>query len=234
MVGPKELEQMGSATAVVMAASPRLSLLDAEQAGQKERSSSLTVSPSGMFSGSMSGPAVHTDKLFSGSTKSGGAPSQLVAAFLADYIKTGTLQSHITKTLQPAYARRYRLMMDAIQEILVPLGVKLPQPDRSIIGGYFLWMELPAPLLASEVAARAKETQNLIIGPGPIFAVHGNERKEELARAVRLSFSWESEDVLQTGIGRLGAVVKEMLGEVLDGQGSDEKQSGLVDDSGNG
>ena len=130
---------------------------------------------------------------------------------LAGFVKGGELDRHIHKTLRPSYAKRYRLAMDAIEKALVPLGVELPQPDRSVIGGYFIWIQLPKPLLASEFAARAKEKQNVIVSPGPSFAVYGDEREEELKHSVRLCFSWVDEPLLEEGVGRLAVEVKEML-----------------------
>lgn len=154
---------------------------------------------------------ISTDSGNSGSSRSGGAPSQAVAAMLAGFVKHGHLQQHITKVLQPAYAKRYRLAMDAIKRALVPIGIELPQPDRSVIGGYFIWFTLPAPLSAREISARLKRERNIIIAEGPLFAVYGDERNEELERAVRVCFSWEDEDLLVEGIEILGEVVEQML-----------------------
>lgn len=70
-------------------------------------------------------------------------------------------------------------MMEAIERYLLPLRVSLPQNDRTIVGGYFLWLALPKPLLADEVARRAKEEENLIVGQGSLFAVYGDERTQD-------------------------------------------------------
>ena len=136
---------------------------------------------------------------------------------LTDFTKSGALQEHITNTLQPAYAKRYRLLMDTIQKTLVPQGVTLPQPNRDVVGGYFVWIELPKPLLAEEVAARVREDHNVIVAPGPLFGVYGDERTEELARAIRLCFSWEDKKLLVEGVTALAAAVEVMLQEAKDG-----------------
>ena len=75
-----------------------------------------------------------TDAMNSGSTKSGGAPSQLTATFMSSLLQSGDLQHHIVTTLQPAYARRYYSLMSAIEKYLIPLGVELPQEDRDHMG----------------------------------------------------------------------------------------------------
>lgn len=145
-----------------------------------------------------------------GSSKSGGAPSQLTSTFVSNLIESGELQRHIFKTLQPTYARRYQSMITAIEEHLLPLGVQLPQTTRDVVGGYFIWLSLPAPMQAEEVAVRAQQEENLIIAPGPIFAVYGDEKAVDLERKVRVCFSWEEEAMLAEGIQRLAQVIGRM------------------------
>ena len=129
---------------------------------------------------------------------------------MSDLIESGDLQSHISKILQPAYAGRYRTMVAAIEEHLLPLGVTLPQPDRDVMGGYFIWLSLPAPMQSEEVAIRARQEANLVIAPGPMFAVYGDERAVDLERKVRVCFSWEQEAMLAEGIQRLAQVIGSM------------------------
>lgn len=106
-------------------------------------------------------------------------------------------------------------MMEAIKRHLLPLGVTLPQSDRDVVGGYFLWFALPRPLLAEDIARVAKEEENLVIGQGSLFAVYGDERTDDLERQIRVCFSWEEEDRLAQGIERLASVIRRMLdGEI--------------------
>lgn len=130
---------------------------------------------------------------------------------MTELLRSGEMENHIFTTLQPAYARRYYSMMEAIERYLLPLGVTLPQSDRTVVGGYFLWVALPKPLLADDVARVAKEEENLIIGQGLLFVVYGDERTEDLERQVRVCFSWEEEGNIAQGIERLGKVIKRML-----------------------
>ncbi len=76
-----------------------------------------------------------------------------------------------------------------------------------MVGGYFIWLSLHAPLLAEEVAMRALREENLIIAPGSIFAVYGDEKAVDLERQVRVCFSWEEEASLAEGIQRLAHVI---------------------------
>lgn len=138
---------------------------------------------------------------------------------MAELLKSGDLQRHIVNVLQPTYARRYHGMISAIERYLVPLDVQLPQDGREIVGGYFIWLTLPSPLLAEEVAVKARQEENLIIGPGPLFGVYGDVDKEGLRDKMRLCFSWEEEVLLPEGIQRLSRVIRAMQNEQLAGHG---------------
>ena len=126
---------------------------------------------------------------------------------MAELLESGDLQHHIASILLPSYARRYYSMISAVERYLVPLGVQLPQTDRHVLGGYFIWLALPSPLVAESVALRAKEAENMIIAPGPMFGVYGDADEPGLKRKVRLCFSWEAPELLEEGIKRLGLVV---------------------------
>jgi DNA-binding transcriptional MocR family regulator len=78
-------------------------------------------------------------------------------------METGQLQRHVMEQLQPAYSKRYQTMVKAIKKELIPLGVRLPQTDRDVVGGYFIWLTLPHPLKGSVVAQRAKEEENVVV-----------------------------------------------------------------------
>lgn len=146
----------------------------------------------------------------SGSSRSGGAPSQLTATFMAELLRSGDLQRHILQALQPAYASRYRKMMAAIQQHLLPLGVTTPQMGTEVVGGYFIWLTLPEPLNARELAAAAKEVENVIIAPGSLFGVDGDSTEDDFERGIRLCFSWEDEEKLGEGVERLARTVRRM------------------------
>ena len=128
-------------------------------------------------------------------------------------IVKSTLQQHIEQHLQPAYERRYGIMLRAIEEHLLPLGLTMPQPDAEVAGGYFFWLTLPGSLSAEEIAARALNEESLKIIAGPMFHVVGDEdnTEAEYEHSFRLSFAWEKEDNLAEGVERLAAVIKRAL-----------------------
>ncbi|GKZ16769.1 hypothetical protein AbraIFM66951_008570 [Aspergillus brasiliensis] len=147
-----------------------------------------------------------------GSSRSGGAPSQMSAAIIAQLFPTGVLQDFIGNILQPAYARRYHRMMSAIREHLVPLGVGLP-PTPDVAGGYFIWLRLPRPLRSSELVPIALRDQKLVVASGNVFRIEGDSAAEQndFDDCMRLCFAWEQEDKLEEGVRRLASVIREAL-----------------------
>ncbi|CZT07328.1 related to aminotransferase [Rhynchosporium agropyri] len=146
-----------------------------------------------------------------GSSRSGGAPSQLAATMMAVLLKNGELQSHIKDVLNPTYKRRYESMLEAIQTHLVPLNVKVGEVNfegKAVFGGYFIWLELPKDTSARLIAERAKEKENLIVAPGHVFEVSGDS-SIQFKNSLRLCFSWEEEADLKEAVFRLARVVKD-------------------------
>lgn len=87
----------------------------------------------------------------------------MTACFVAETLETGELQRFFHDHLQPAYGKRYRRMVQAIDKELVPLGVRMPQMDREVVGGYFIWLTLPSPLKGAVFAQRAKDEENVVV-----------------------------------------------------------------------
>lgn len=54
-------------------------------------------------------------------------------------------------------------MVEVINQELIPLGVHLPQTDRDVVGGYFIWLTLPTPLKGAVLAQRAKDEENVVV-----------------------------------------------------------------------
>ncbi|KAH8651031.1 pyridoxal phosphate-dependent transferase [Xylariales sp. PMI_506] len=150
---------------------------------------------------------------YTGSTRSGGAPSQLCAAALSVLLRDGFLQQHIATALLPVYARRWAIMMGTVDRVLGPLGVVARQ-DVVIVGGYFIWIRLPARgPRAQELADRCAAQENLVIGEGSLFEVPGDEGSAGFGDEVRLCFTWEEEGTLIEGIERMGRVLAQMIRE---------------------
>ena len=147
-----------------------------------------------------------------GASIAGGCPSQLVATMLAELMDHGWLQKHVRGKLAPAYRKRWALMSKAVERELGGLGGGVvPVGDTGLAGGYFLWIRLPEVVKATEVARMARETEALMVSPGPSFGVAWEEQETDFEPFVRLSFSYEDEENLVEGVVRLGRVVRALL-----------------------
>jgi DNA-binding transcriptional MocR family regulator len=147
-----------------------------------------------------------------GSSRSGGAPSQMTATIITELLKSGDLERHIDGVLNPAYKRRYEIMIQAIQKYLIPLGVRVGEVSsqgNDVFGGYFIWLELPKTVAAEDVAGRSKQEENLIVAPGHIFEV-SNDPSIKFENSLRVCFSWEGEEDSEEGIARLARVVSDV------------------------
>ncbi|CAK7273332.1 Valine--pyruvate aminotransferase [Sporothrix epigloea] len=151
-----------------------------------------------------------------GSTKSGGAPSQFSAATISVLMRTGELDRSLREVVRPALQRRHRLLIQAYEKHLSPfleLGCggfpTSASPVRTVFGGYFVWLKLRRPdMSAAVVAKRALARENLVIAGGPLFEVKGDEASARFDDRIRLCFSWEDEAKLEEGVERLGRVLR--------------------------
>ena len=99
-------------------------------------------------------------------------PSQLVAAMLAELMGHGWLERHIRKRLVPAYMKRRMVITDAVERELGRLGGGVADVhDVRLVGGFFVWVRLPSMVRATDVAGMAREEENLMIAPRPLFRV---------------------------------------------------------------
>ncbi|KAF7845968.1 hypothetical protein BT93_L5776 [Corymbia citriodora subsp. variegata] len=212
-----------SENTLVKASYPRIVDIDIELDGGAERPGSDGFG-NAMSNGSFSkicGPGVRvgwaegTAKFAygvsqTGSSCSGGAPSQLTSTYINHLLQHGTLQKHIHGTLQPAYSKRYLTLVNAVKEDLCPLGVKLPQSNRDVIGGYFIWLTLPDTVNADEFAQRCQEEANVVVAPGSIFEVPGDE-SVRFEHSLRLTFSWVELDEMVEGVRRMRGILESCL-----------------------
>jgi DNA-binding transcriptional MocR family regulator len=61
------------------------------------------------------------------------------------------------------------------------------------------------------VAERARVEEELVVAPGRLFEVAGDEDAARFPGNVRLSFSWADEEDIVEGVARLGRVLRRML-----------------------
>lgn len=147
-----------------------------------------------------------------GSSRSGGAPSQMTATIMSELLRSGDLEHHIESVLKPAYKRRYETMIDAINSSLVLQGVKVGEVsygEKAVFGGYFIWLELPEGVTADEVTERSNQQENLIVAPGRLFEVLADP-SVKFNKSIRLCFAWEEEVDMREGVARLGKVIKDV------------------------
>ena len=83
----------------------------------------------------------------------------------------------------------------------LPQGTVWTRPD----GGYFLWLELPEAVDATELTMRAR-LAGVAFVPGAGF-FHGDRGRS----TARLSFSYPSVDEIRVGVYRLARLVREAV-----------------------
>lgn len=105
----------------------------------------------------------------------------------------------------PAYAANYHTLLAAIEAHLVPLGVTVPQRG-DLVGGYFIWLQLPPGVDAAVVAKEAKD-EKLSISPGHAFEVPNDPARNVFPNHLRLCFAWEESRQLTEGVRRLARVL---------------------------
>jgi 2-aminoadipate transaminase len=126
----------------------------------------------------------------------GGGANPLMAHILAAYCQEGLLATHI-RHLRQVYAERRDAMLATLATHM-PDGVDWTRPS----GGFFVWMSLPDPLRAADVAARASEAKLLVPVGDPFFA------EAPTGQYLRLAFSFVSPDKIETGIKALAQVLR--------------------------
>jgi DNA-binding transcriptional MocR family regulator len=137
-----------------------------------------------------------------------------MSTFINELLEDHFLPGYIADVLIPQGRKRHRLLASAIKKYLGPLGVSFtPDPETgSVVGGYYIWVQLPVTVNATRVCHCALEEQNLVLGNGEGFAVPGRDSLgRDLDRRLRLCFMWEDEERLVEGVERLGAVIENLV-----------------------
>jgi 2-aminoadipate transaminase len=154
----------------------------------------------GLRLGWLMGPEDHIRRLVgSGLRCMGGGANPLVANILAEYCRQRRLEWHIAH-LREVYQERRDAMLGALESHMPP-GVTWTQPG----GGFFVWLSLPQPLPAADVAEQAREAKLLIPVGDPFFA------EAPTGQHLRLAFSYLAPDKIREGIVALGQVLRASL-----------------------
>ncbi|MBP9503645.1 MAG: PLP-dependent aminotransferase family protein [Candidatus Promineofilum sp.] len=111
------------------------------------------------------------------------------------------LKGHV-RLIREVYRDRRDAMLDAMERYF-PDGVTWTRPA----GGLFLWVTLPEFISATELLEKAVEHKVAFV-PGNAFHPHGDGRN-----SLRLNFSFCNPEKINTGIKRLGMVIREAIEE---------------------
>jgi 2-aminoadipate transaminase len=124
---------------------------------------------------------------------------QLSQAVLLRFAQSGELARHLQQT-RVAGLRRLEAVLSACEKYL-PKGSSFTRPD----GGMCSWIELPAPLNAENVLARA-EKRGVSYLPGPLFSNRPAHR-----RGLRVSFGGLTPEQITRGIKLIAEAAMEEL-----------------------
>jgi DNA-binding transcriptional MocR family regulator len=172
---------------------PLPSLLELEGGDRVVYSSSFskTVAP-GLRVGYLIVPSALASELQPLAASTYITPGLVAQATLHEFVRRGLFESNLERISGLLRARR-----DAMLEALEHGFGERARWSRPA-GGYFLWLELPDDVDASELLVRASEAGVTYV-PGADF---GGE-----ASSLRLAFSYVSVDEIVEGIGRLARLV---------------------------
>ncbi len=100
--------------------------------------------------------------------------------------------------IRKTYSHRRDRMLEAMSKYM-PAGVEWTKPE----GGMFVWVTLPKGFDGASLLAKAIRDHRIAFVPGKAFHADGTGEN-----TIRLSFSCASDDAIETGISRLGTLIK--------------------------
>src|SRR5215471_16307195 len=121
---------------------------------------------------------------------------QLAQATLAEFLKRGLFQKHLTR-MRKTYALRLLALDEALRKHM-PEGTRWTCPE----GGMCLWLELPPGFDASELMIHARE-RGVLFAPGRYFYV-----QSPLPNTLRLGFASLDEKQLARGVATLADLLR--------------------------
>jgi 2-aminoadipate transaminase len=121
---------------------------------------------------------------------------QLAQATLAEFLKRGLFQKHLTR-MRKTYALRLLALDEALRKHM-PEGTRWTRPE----GGMCLWLELPPGFDASELMIHARE-RGVLFAPGRYFYV-----QSPLPNTLRLGFASLDEKQLARGVATLADLLR--------------------------
>ncbi len=130
------------------------------------------------------------------STLSTSAPMQLA---LANYLGTRSYDSHLRK-LRQVLEQRKNMARQSLKRHL-PAGTRINDSR----GGYFLWIELPKQVNATELYYRALQ-QQISIAPGSMFS-----SGQQYANYFRFNAAWPWDEMQEAAAVTLGGLIAAMM-----------------------
>lgn len=106
-----------------------------------------------------------------------------------------------TAKIRAAYRARRDHMLNALTTHM-PDGVTWTKPE----GGMVIWVTLPAHLNGADLLANSLKTQKVAFIPGRAFFADGSN-----GNTLRLSFSCADKATINSGVSRLGALLKSVV-----------------------
>ncbi len=116
-----------------------------------------------------------------------------------EYLSGGKLAPYVA-TLRPIYARRAKLMLDALAASM-PSGVSWTRPR----GGFYIWVTMPPSIDATEVLNRSLASGAAFV-IGSAFDPHGVKNN-----TFRLAFSFAPEEKIAQGISIISEAIRSLL-----------------------
>ncbi len=170
---------------------PSLHELESGERVLYSSSFSKTVAP-GLRVGYLIVPAALASELQGLAASTYITPGLVAQATLHEFVRRGLFEPNLQRVRDLLRERR-DAMTEALEEELGDRA-RWSRPE----GGYFLWLELPEELDASDLLARAQEAGVTFV-PGADFGGEPN--------TLRLAFSYVSPGEITEGVGRLAALV---------------------------
>jgi len=121
---------------------------------------------------------------------------QLAQATLAEFLKRGFFQKHLTR-MRKIYADRLNALDEALRKFM-PEGVRWNRPE----GGMCFWLELPPGFDASELMMHARE-RGVLFAPGRYFYV-----QSPMPNTLRLGFASLNEKQIARGVSTLSDLLR--------------------------
>jgi 2-aminoadipate transaminase len=121
---------------------------------------------------------------------------QLAQATLAEFLKRGLFQKHLTR-MRKIYTDRLNALDESLRKFM-PEGVRWTRPE----GGMCFWIELPPGFDASELMMHARE-RGVLFAPGRYFYV-----QSPLPNTLRLGFASLNEKQIARGVATLSELLR--------------------------